>query len=93
VITDDDDDDDGNSNNNNRVGVALSLTVRCPTGARGNTLFSSPKHADLLWGPPSQKLGGSSIPSRGSTGRGLKPITHFHLVSRLVTSGASLYFP
>jgi len=88
-----DDDDDNNNNNNNRVGIALSLTVRCPTVARSNTLLSSPKHAERLWAPLSLKLGGSSIPSRGSTGRGLKLITHFNLVSRLVISGASLYFP
>ena len=90
---DDDDDDDDNNNNNNRVGIALSLTVRCPTVARGNALFSSPKHADRLWGPPSLKLGGSRVPSRRSTDRVLKLYTHFHLVSRLIISGASLYFP
>jgi hypothetical protein len=52
---------------------------------RGKDFFSSPPLPDRLWGPPSLlSYGYRELLRRGQSDRCLKPITHLHLVPRLI---------
>jgi hypothetical protein len=69
----------------------LSLTVRPWPGATHCFLLQN--NQTEIGAHPASNSVGSSVPSRGPSGRSLNLITHFHLVSRLVMSETSLYFP